>query len=209
MAPVREVLRETALKYPPALVDAQLNDLARTAFHIALVKDSVGQGATICDLGGGVGLFSAGCAALGMRVTLVDDFQEHAGADTLKLHRGLGVIVESRDVVREGIAFPPNSFDAVTNFDNIQNWPASPGHLFHGMMRLLRPGAIFILSVPNDKSRRETSVAGLRFIAKDLGLRRVRILGRNWVVRGMIPVADHILRLRPSLCANLYLVGHK
>jgi SAM-dependent methyltransferase len=231
-------------------VAEQLNDLNRIAFHVELVRQAAGETPDICDIGGGIGLFSTGCAALGMRVTLVDDFQDlvnhRSGPGALSLHRELGVTVDSRDVIRDGVDFPPNCFDAVTSFDSMEHWHASPRRLFHRLKDSLRPGGAFILGVPNcvnlrkriavplgvaqwsrmedwyqpDTFRghvREPNVADLRFIAKDLALRRVRILGRNWLgrqnssplVRALTPLADHILRLRPSLCANIYLVGHK
>jgi hypothetical protein len=191
---IPQVLRETALKYPRPLIDAQLIDLPRVAFHIGLVKRAVGDRAAVCDIGGGIGMFSTACAALGMKVTLADDFQE-GPSDTLRLHRDLGVTITSRDA-----AFPPNCFDAITAFDSDSD--AAPS------LESLRPGGVFIMSIPNERPR---SVATLRALAKALYLRRVRIVGRNWTVRRryLYRLADHILRLRPSLCANLYLIGHK
>ncbi|HEY1495267.1 MAG TPA: hypothetical protein VGF49_12035 [Candidatus Solibacter sp.] len=196
MPQVRNVLRETALKYPEPLIAAQLIDLPRVAFHIGLVKRAVGHRAALCDIGGGVGMFSPACAALGMKVTLVDDFHE-GPADTLRLHRDLGVTITPRT----GLSFPPNCFDAVTAFDS--DWSAAPS------LESLRPGGVFIMSVPN---ARDSNTVTLRSFAKALYLRRVHILGRNWLVnRRSTPIrlADHILRLRPSFCANLYLIGHK
>ena len=199
MPQVRNVLRETALKYPRPLIDAQLIDLSRVAFHIGLVKRAVGDRAALCDIGGGVGMFSPACAALGMKVTLVDDFFE-GPADTLRLHRDLGVTIVSRDAT-----FPPNCFDAITSFDVLE--PAV--RQLNPLLESLRPGGIFIMSVPN---ARDSNTVALRSTAKALYLRRVRILGRNWLVnRRSMPIrfADHLLRLRPSLCTNLYLIGHK
>src|SRR5207249_4442450 len=62
---------------------------------------------------------------------------------------------------------------------------------------------------------REPSVSDLRHIANDMGLTDVSILGRNWlglssrsaVVRTLALLSDRVLRLRPSLCSNLYLLG--
>lgn len=64
---------------------------------------------------------------------------------------------------------------------------------------------------------REPDVDDLRSIARDLRLVHVSILGRNWLgyksnrawVRRVTPVVDRILRLRPSLCSDIYLVGRK
>ena len=193
---IPQVLRETALKYPRPLIEAQLIDIPRVAFHIRLVRRAVGDRAAVCDIGGGIGMFSPACATLGMKVTLADDFHE-GPSDTLRVHRDLGVAITSRDA-----AFPPNCFDAITAFDSDSNSDAALS------LESLRPGGVFIMSIPNERPR---SVATLRSLAKALYLRRVRIVGRNWTVRRryLYRLADHILRLHPSLCANLYLIGHK
>jgi hypothetical protein len=64
---------------------------------------------------------------------------------------------------------------------------------------------------------REPDVDDLRYIAGDLGLEKTQIFGRNWlgyghrswVMRGLMPLADVALRLRPSVCSDIYLVGNK
>jgi len=61
---------------------------------------------------------------------------------------------------------------------------------------------------------REPTVADLNRIAADMGLVSWRVVGRNWLgFRGgsakqtVARIADPILRIRPSLCANIYLIG--
>ena len=64
---------------------------------------------------------------------------------------------------------------------------------------------------------READVDDLRYIARDMGLSDVQVYGRNWkgsisrfgFVRALTPMADHLLRLRPSLCSDIYVVGTK
>jgi hypothetical protein len=63
---------------------------------------------------------------------------------------------------------------------------------------------------------REPDVEDLRYIARDMELTQVRILGRNWAGRGsprrlirmITPFVDSMLRLRSSLCSDLYLIGN-
>jgi SAM-dependent methyltransferase len=245
------LLYSLAAEYPPEMADAERADVPRIAFHLGLVLAHKGSGASVCDLGGGVGLFSLGCAALGMRSLLVDDFRDPVNlqdgeGDVLALHRSYGVRVLSRDVIALGIDDITERFDAVTSFDSMEHWHHSPKRLFAAALRALVPGGLFVLGVPNcvnlrkrltvplGRGRwssmeewyespvfrghvREPDVNDLRHIARDLGLVRSTILGRNWLghantnrlVRLGSRLIDRPLRLFPSLCSNLYLVGYK
>jgi SAM-dependent methyltransferase len=243
-------LQSLARQYPADLVGAQLQDVLRVAFHISLVTSRKGPNCSLCDLGGGIGLFSLGCAALGMKVTLVDDFHdavnERFGPSVLDLHRFHGVTVLSRDVVREGIELPEQSLDVVTTFDSMEHWHHSPKRLFAAVVECLVPGGLFVLGVPNCVNLRkrimvplgfgawslikdwyeppvfrghvrEPSVADLRYIAQDMNLTNVSILGRNWLgyvsryrtARAITPLVDGFLSYFPSLCADIYLLGTK
>ena len=59
---------------------------------------------------------------------------------------------------------------------------------------------------------REPGVDHLRYIAADLGLRDIKIIGRNWtgyrskfrVARIITPFIDRFLRFWPSLCSDIY-----
>jgi SAM-dependent methyltransferase len=250
-----ESLQAVAAQYPNDMKNQQLDDIPRIAFNICLVfrtlKNRAPDTLEICDIGGGVGLFAPGCVAHGIkRMVLIDDFRDGTtqciASPVLELHRGLGITVLARDVLKAGISDLPGQFDAITSFDSMEHWHSSPKHLFQEVVEKLRPGGVFVLGVPNavnarkrisvligrgnwsrmadwyDKEVfrghvREPDVHDLRCIAQDMGLTRCKIYGRNW--RGLssyrrlfgpvILVLDHLLRLTPSLCADLYMVGHK
>jgi predicted RNA methylase len=68
---VRALLHRLADEYPEWFRAAQHADVARIAFHLSIVIRGKGSGCTVCDVGGGVGLFSVGAAALGMEAILV------------------------------------------------------------------------------------------------------------------------------------------
>src|SRR5262245_54020868 len=130
-----EVLRDLARRYPAGLVAGQLRDVDRILHNLRLALGAAGstprEQLAICDLGGGVGLFAVGAAALGAgRSVLVDDFDDainhRAGASLLDLHRELGVEIHSRDVVATGIADLPGQFDVITSFDSMEHWHHSP-----------------------------------------------------------------------------------
>lgn len=252
---LKETLREVALKYPAGLVSEQLRDIDRIAFNIGIVlndiKPKLHNESEICDLGGGIGLFSVGCAAYGFKRTVVaDDFNDsinHEVGDTIfALHKTLGVEVVSGDVVKNAMQNISGEFDAITTFDSMEHWHHSPKRLFREAFKKLKVGGIFVLGVPNcvnirkrisvplgrgkwsrmedwyeeDVFRahvREPDTNDLLYIARDMGLTSVKIFGRNWLgynsnskaVRLATVVMDHPLRLRPSFCSDIYVVGTK
>ena len=162
------------------------------------------------------------------------------------LYAAYGVERVIQDVVANGFDFPAGSLDAVTSFDFFEHVHNSPRRFAREAVAALRPGGLFIIGVPNcvnlrkritvpfgfgkwssmeewydiDVFRghvREPDVDDLRYIARDLGLKNVEIIGRNWkgyytrfsLVRRLTPLADRLLRLRPSLCSDIYMVGVK
>jgi len=247
---VRGHLASIAREYPEPLVESQLGSIDRVGFELEIVLRSAPGARTLCDLGGGIGMFPIACAALGMRAILIDDFRdpvyfEH-GQPALELHKRYRVEVLMRDLVEEGLDLPPETIDVFTIFDSMEHWHHSPKPVFAAVMRALRPGGLFVLAGPNcanlrkritllfgrgkwsamqdwyDAPRfrghvREPDVEDLRYIARDMDLTQVRILGRNWagrasprrLIRMITPFVDSILRLRPSLCSDLYLIGNK
>lgn len=109
---IHDVLWNVAKQYPEDMAVEQVRDIPRISFNINIAVDAIkGKSHTeleICDLGGGIGLFSVGCAAHGMkRTVLVDDFEDavnhRVGASILDLHRSYGVEVISCDIVEKGI----------------------------------------------------------------------------------------------------------
>jgi 2-polyprenyl-3-methyl-5-hydroxy-6-metoxy-1,4-benzoquinol methylase len=251
--PTEEVVRRIIERYPPSIRSGQMSVARRFAFEADLALSRAnGPHPRLCDVGGGWGTFALTCAALGARVTMIDDYGDPGFADqeTLEAIRRLqqeyGVDTVARNFVRDGIGFPAESLDVVTSFESMEHWHDSPKRAFASILHALVPGGVMIVSAPNcvnlrkrltvpfgrgkwstmeqwyepevfREHVREPDVDDLRYIARDLGLQRVEILGRNWfgyynessIVRALTPLADRLLRLRPSLCSNLYLIGRK
>lgn len=250
-------VREIAGQYPAPLRAAQEKDVRRIADHLHLVLACIaatGRNVASCslmDVGGGIGMFSVACRALGLaRVVLVDDFRdpvnEEIGTDVLALHRSYGVEVVTRDVAKDGLPDVGSGFDIISFFDTIEHWHRSPKRTLHQALSLLKPDGWLVIGVPNcvnlrkritvpfgygkwtqmadwyERERfrghvREPDVQDLWYIARDLGLRNVSVEGRNWAgyfstsrfIRWATRLGDRLLRLRPSLCSDLYLVGQK
>lgn len=163
-----------------------------------------------------------------------------------RVHREHGVEVVTRDVISDGLGMAPESVDVVATFDSLEHWHNSPKELLAEVMRTLRPGGWFFCGVPNalnlrkrvavplGKAKwsqmadwyeqpvfrghvREPDVDDLHYIARDMGLVGVRIIGRNWLglkhpsarVRKISGLIDKPLQTRPSLCSDIYLLGQK
>jgi 2-polyprenyl-3-methyl-5-hydroxy-6-metoxy-1,4-benzoquinol methylase len=244
----RTKLAEIAALYPPELISRQISDVPRVAHHLELVERFAPPGGVVCDIGGGIGLFSPGIGALGYRSILVDDFKDAVnrsfGDAAFSAQRRYGVEVVSQDVIAEPVEFPAESLDVVTSFDCLEHFHHSPRRLLRALKKALKPGGVMILSVPNccnlrkrfsmvagkyywspigewyesDMFRahvREPNVSDLRYICRDLELRIVEIDGRNWLglesksawKRLAAAALDRALRLKPSLCSNLYCIA--
>lgn len=157
-----------------------------------------------------------------------------------------GVRIIRRDIVKEGVNFRPGEFDIVTSFHTLEHLHASPKALYRQLVEALDIPGLFVLAGPNCVNLRkrltvlfghgswssmedwyeaeifrahvrEPSVQDLRYIANDLELSRVEILGANFLgkasqralIRRLAQISDRPLRLRPSLCSDLYLAGEK
>jgi 2-polyprenyl-3-methyl-5-hydroxy-6-metoxy-1,4-benzoquinol methylase len=250
---LRERLIHIAERFSDDLRMEQVKDVPRIAFNIQMCIESLSGkiSPTICDIGGGVGLFSVGCAASGFsRVLLIDDFGDAVnrryGDSVLDLHRSFGVEILSRDAVEGGISDLDCEFDVITSFDSMEHWHNSPKTLFHQVVRRIRPGGLFILGGPNavnlrkrlsvpfgkgkwssmrewyeeDRFRghvREPDVDDLLYIASDMGLTNVKIVGRNWnghksdssVVRFSTRLLDWPARMVPRICSDIYMIGRR
>lgn len=246
---VLNALGRLAEKQHPARRDKARMDTLRQVFHINTVLN-LAPGGSIADIGGGIGLFSAGCASLGFEATLIDDFADPVNAtygdEALDLHRSVGVKIESRDVIRDGLGLPPASMDIICTFDSMEHWHDSPKSLFAEVITALRPGGWVFIGVPNcvnfrkritvplgrgkwstmadwyEQPRfrghvREPDVSDLHYIARDMGLTETTVLGRNWQalksprwwVKAIGARVDPLLRWRPALCSDIYLIGRR
>jgi SAM-dependent methyltransferase len=142
------MVRSIAEDYPPSLRAGQLRDAERIAFHLGLLPETVGS---VCDVGGGIGMFSIAAARSGRKAYLVDDFNDpvnRIGESILDLHRRAGVEVIQRDVPNDGIGLP-GSVDAITFFETIEHWHNSPRRALHEAVESLTPGGVIIVSLPN------------------------------------------------------------
>lgn len=133
----------------------------RLLFYLRLVSDTgnLVPGRHLVDLGAGMSAFGPVARALGMEVTLIDDFGGGGGLETGPWQDGvhtlrsvcdaLGVKLLQMDFLRSPLPLDCASVDVVTCFHSLEHWHHSPKRLFAEIVRILRPGGFLILATPN------------------------------------------------------------
>ena len=150
---IRKQLHILAREYPSELIAVEEEDEPRMTYNICLSLRYAVSYPVVCDVGGGICLFSLGLAALGCNSILIDDFgddpHQQFGEGALEVHSRFGVHIVSTDVIATGVDLEPESLDVVTSFHTMEHFHHSPKRLFHQMVGALRPGGVFVLGVPN------------------------------------------------------------
>lgn len=165
---IRVLLRNVAAMYPAGRGEHQLAHLPRMAFNLELASRGVDvENSRLLDLGGGICMFTPGCAALGFAETvLVDDFQDpinrKLGETIFKAHRELGVKIVTSDLTRDGLSKADGTFDVITMFEYLEHIHHAPRKILRQAVERLRPSGRLIISVPNcvNLRKRITSLFG-------------------------------------------------
>jgi SAM-dependent methyltransferase len=171
-----------------------------------------------------------------------DKFYEH-DLTFEKTASELGVEFIHTDLLNWEPPFPEGSVDVVMTFDNIEHLHGSPRTTYQYITKCLKSRGLFIIGAPNAVNLfkrlrvplgknifanleewylhkqfighvREPIVSDLLYIAKDLNITVLHILGRNWLGAEKMPkhifvILDSMLRMFPTLCSNIYLIGMK
>jgi SAM-dependent methyltransferase len=122
------------------------------------VSDLLPKGAgTYLDLGSGAGIVPLVMAQAGLSVNVIDTWTEYA--DELDNLMGsfpqfkarfekYGIDWKKHDISQTPLPFSPQSFDVVSLFDVLEHLPR-PAKVIGEIYRLLRPGGLFFLTLPN------------------------------------------------------------
>ncbi len=170
---------DDAVEYHGALAQEWEQRYQRKAFQVRIqvLKECLdGQevrGASWLDAGCGTGTLSRILAKQGCRVTGIDAAPAMVKqAKSLASKSKLSHLLEFHCV--DGIArleFPDQSFDGIL-CSSVLEYLTDPVHCLLELIRVLRPGGMLMVSVPN----RESITRRVQLVCRSLGKR----LGKNW-----------------------------
>ena len=237
----------------------------RMQYYLNLLaqESTIRPGLSLVDLGGGLSPWSALLSALGLRVTLIDDFGGGGGVECgteeicqtlLSRFQAAGVSICSQDLLMTRLPFADESVDVMTCFQCFEHFQHSSLHLWGEIRRILRPDGIILVATPNSVNLRKrlsvllgnTNLCSLdewyyagnpfRGHVREPTLEELKTLlgwngfavqataGRNFLgqdsltagkyfsaksVLLMWQLLDRLLRLAPTLCSDIHVVGRK
>lgn len=164
MTATPENLTSIINRFPDAIRNNMMAQMPRFAFEVDLVRERLPDGATVCDIGGGWGVFALGCAAVGLRPIIVDDWRDpgHEDQETYaamsRIWDEYGVRRVNRDVLAHGLGMERHSLDAATTFDSLEHWHHSPKKLLHEVAVTLKPCGLIVIATPTRRSRRNHEI---------------------------------------------------
>jgi len=110
---------------------------------------------TLVDLGAGTNAINPLLQLMGMKVSILDDFgdpgYENFNANELfdSIHRKIGINVFRLDFLKESLPFDNGSVDVITTYDGLEHWGKNIKHVMDEVARVIRPGGLFVIGVPN------------------------------------------------------------
>jgi SAM-dependent methyltransferase len=160
VATYNKVFRErVAFVYGHAFESSTLDD--RQLFYLKLLAQTgcLTGGKHLVDLAPGTTAFGPIARALGMQVTLIDDYGGGGGVEVtrqevtqqliLNFRERLGIRVEQMDFISSPLPLSDDSVDVITCFHSLEHWHHSPKPLFREICRVLKTGGYLIIATPN------------------------------------------------------------
>jgi SAM-dependent methyltransferase len=213
---VQTRLSRLARQYRPRLQPDPAHARARHVHRIGRLHREHG---VLVDLGGGISLHNGVLAQLGMHLYVEDllgEYWERKASEPTSIDHEVGVLAaHAVQFIRQEIStcdltqhFADNSVDVVTSFHCLEHLHQSSKRVLESAMRVLKPGGILFIEVPNAANARkrlallcgytnylpynlfyysadyrghirEYAVGDLHQLAENLGITSYRILGSN------------------------------
>lgn len=160
-----ELLNHLAPAFEPDCAD-YTREFSRYRFVLRHVLPLLPAQASVLDLGAGPGVIPLALREVGASVTVADKWDHYRTADSepaegappsrmgllpvmRERYARSGVVMHELDLVNEPLRFADESFDMVLLLAVIEHLPKSPKRLLEEVTRVLKPGGVFILEVPN------------------------------------------------------------
>jgi SAM-dependent methyltransferase len=140
-------------------------EFSRYRFVLSHLLPQIPPGGAVLDLGAGPAAVSLGLRLSGANVTVADKWElygdpEPPAADAPRVRSGLrwnmmdrfarhGVNVRDLDLLQNKLPFPDATFDMVLLLAVIEHLSASPRQMLEEVRRILKPGGVLALEVPN------------------------------------------------------------
>jgi ubiquinone/menaquinone biosynthesis C-methylase UbiE len=153
----RRVLETLAREFEPDYAEFG-REFSRNCFNLRHLLPLLPANASVLDIGAGPGVVAIAMRAVGAAVTVVDKWVHYGdgsatGSAALACmaarYQRHGVAVRDLDLVRDALPFPSASFDMVMFLAVIEHLPMSPKRVLEEAKRVLKPGGVLVLEVPN------------------------------------------------------------
>ena len=240
-------------EYPREVRQQAFAGQERDIEHVKLLFTENGS---LLDLGGGTNTANLVLARLGMRVVVVDIFEQYWNshfasggmAQVRRLFDQEHVTLVDADILSFDYRsyFANSMFDVIASFNCFEHLHHSPKPMLDNCLALLRPGGAVVLGTPNSVNIykrikvllgktnhpkfdqfyhhgnpwyghvREFSCGDWKMLAAFLNLKDAQIHGYNWNLlthqrfpKILARPIDRMLRLAPSLCTDVCIIGRR
>lgn len=158
------ILNQLAEELLPDCVD-YWREFNRFRFNLRQILPLLPPNGSILDLGAGNGVMSLAFQAAGASVTAADNWRPYSHDDTvegqpsmirmgdrnsiLERFRRHNIRTIETDLLRERLPIEDETFDVAIILAVIEHFPGSPQKILEEAKRVLKPGGILVIEVPN------------------------------------------------------------
>ena len=162
------LLTELADEFEVDCVD-YWRDFNRIRFNLKQILPLVPENGTVIDLGAGNGITSLALQAAGANVTAVDNWLPYSREDSdvdpsmhrtgernaiLERYRRHNVRTIETDLLKGDLPLEDATIDVAITMAVIEHFPGSPRKLLEEAKRVLKPGGVLVIEVPNHAALR-------------------------------------------------------